>query len=104
MKDIVIIANFCRNFSETDNGRFMYLCKELSKAEKVEIITNDFNHDLKKHKDPLKYNWPFSITFLHEPGYKKNICLQRFHRARMDVETYKKKKPRIFLSEAAYAQ
>ena len=78
MKDIVIIANFCRNFSETDNGRFMYLCKELSKAEKVEIITNDFNHDLKKHKDPLKYNWPFSITFLHEPGYKKNICLQRF--------------------------
>lgn len=42
MKDIVIIANFCRNFLETDNGRFMYLCKELSKDNKVEIITNDF--------------------------------------------------------------
>ena len=78
MKDIVIIANFCRNFLETDNGRFMYLCKELSKDNKVEIITNDFNHDLKKHKDPLKHNWPFTITFLHEPGYKKNISLQRF--------------------------
>ena len=78
MKDIVIIANFCRNFSETDNGRFTYLCKELSKKHSVEIITNDFNHDLKKHKGPLKHNWPFTITFLHEPGYKKNISLQRF--------------------------
>ena len=78
MKDIVIIANFCRNFLETDNGRFMYLCKELSKDNNVEIITNDFNHDMKKHKNPLKHNWPFTITFLHEPGYKKNISLQRF--------------------------
>ena len=41
MKDIVIIANFCRDFSETDNGRFMYLCKELSKEHNVEIITSD---------------------------------------------------------------
>ena len=78
MKDIVIIANFCRNFLKTDNGRFMYLCKELSKDNNVEIITNDFNHDLKRHKDPLKHNWPFTITFLHEPGYKKNISMQRF--------------------------
>lgn len=78
MKDIVIIANFCRNFSETDNGRFMYLCKELSKENKVEIITSDFGHSTKKHKAPLVHNWPFTITFLHEPGYKKNISIQRF--------------------------
>lgn len=78
VKDIVIIANFCRDFSETDNGRFMYLCKELSKGNKVEIITSDFLHVAKKHKDPLVHNWPFTITFLHEPGYKKNISIQRF--------------------------
>lgn len=78
MKDIVIIANFCRDFSETDNGRFMYLCKELSKDNKVEIITSDFGHTAKKHKEPLVHNWPFTITFLHEPGYRKNISLQRF--------------------------
>lgn len=83
MKDIVIIANFCRDFSETDNGRFMYLCKELSKNNKVEIITSNFSHDKKKHKDPLPSKWPFTITFLHEPGYKKNISVRRFlsHRA-----------------------
>lgn len=78
MKDIVIIANFCRDFSETDNGRFMYLCKELSKENRVEIITSDFGHTAKKHKEPLVHNWPFTITFLHEPGYKKNISIQRF--------------------------
>ena len=78
MKDIVIIANFCRDFSETDNGRFMYLCKELSKTNKVEIITSSFSHASKKQKDPLTHNWPFKITFLHENGYKKNISFQRF--------------------------
>lgn len=79
MKDIVIIANFCRDFSETDNGRFMYLCKMLSKENNVEIITSDFSHSAKKHKKPLVHNWPFVITFLHEPGYKKNISVQRFY-------------------------
>lgn len=78
MKDIVIIANFCRDFSETDNGRFMYLCKELSKDNKVEIITSDFSHGSKKHKDALTVEWPFTITFLHEPGYRKNISVKRF--------------------------
>ena len=78
MKDIVIIANFCRDFSETDNGRFMYLCKELSKEHQVEIITSDFNHGTKQHKPPLSHNWSFTITFLHEPGYKKNISIRRF--------------------------
>ncbi len=78
MKDIVIIANFCRDFSENDNGRFMYLCKELSKENKVEIITSDYSHSLKKHKETITVKWPFKITFLHEPGYKKNISIQRF--------------------------
>lgn len=78
MKDIVIIANFCRDFSETDNGRFMYLCKELSREHSVEIITTDFNHGKKKPKEPLVHNWPFKITFLHDPGYKKNISIKRF--------------------------
>lgn len=78
MKDIVIIANFCRDFSESDNGRFMYLCKELSKNHNVEIITSDFIHDKKLHKEKLNHKWPFKITFLHEPGYKKNISMTRF--------------------------
>lgn len=78
MKDIVIIANFCRDFSLNDNGRFMYLCKALSSRNDVEIITSDFSHSKKTTKPPLTHNWPFKITFLHEPGYSKNISLGRF--------------------------
>ena len=97
MKDIVIIANFCRDFSENDNGRFMYLCKELSKEHRVEIITSDFSHIKKAYRDPLTMKWPFTITFLHEPGYKKNISFQRFlsHRAwGKEVQKYLKKRSR----------
>lgn len=79
MKDILIIANFCRDFSVNDNGRFMYLCKELSKDNNVEIITSDFIHGKNEHKKPLEIEWPFKITFLHEPGYSKNISLKRFY-------------------------
>lgn len=56
----------------------MYLCKELSKDNNVEIITSDFNHARKTHKGPAPKNWPFKITFLHEPGYRRNISIQRF--------------------------
>lgn len=100
MKDIVIIANFCRDFSVNDNGRFMYLCKELSKDNSVEIITSDFAHSAKQHKNPLKISWPFTITFLHESGYRKNISIQRFLSHRYwgkEVEKYlnNRKKPDV---------
>lgn len=100
MKDIVIIANFCRDFSETDNGRFMYLCKELSKENYVEIITSSFSHASKKQKDSLTHNWSFKITFLNEPGYKRNISIKRFishHKWGKEVEKYldNRKKPDV---------
>ena len=100
MKDIVIIANFCRDFSESDNGRFMYLCKELSNENNVEIITSDFSHGEKKHKVKLTVKWPFKITFLHEPGYKKNISVKRFishHKWGKEVKKYfeGRKKPDV---------
>jgi len=79
MKDIVIIANFCGDFSPTDNGRFMYLAKALATENKVEVITSDFSHLAKAHKSPLVFEVPFSVTYLHETGYPKNICLRRFY-------------------------
>ena len=83
MKDIVIIANFTRDFSETDNGRFMYLCKQLSQNNNVEIITSDFNHLTKAHKEIVELEWNFKITYLHEPGYNKNISLKRLRSHRL---------------------
>ena len=79
MKDIVIVANFCRDFSESDNGRFTYLANMLSEESNVEIITSDFYHSTKAKRSKKTADWPFEITFLSEPGYPKNVCLRRFH-------------------------
>lgn len=78
--DILIITNFCSDFSATDNDRFLYLAKMLSKEHSVEIVTSDFCHEKKSHRNTTAADWsPIKITFLSEPGYKKNICLKRFY-------------------------
>ena len=79
--DIVIVSEFCEDFSLTDNDRFLYLAKMLannSNVNNVEIITSSFRHTTKKHRRKPGVEWPFKITFLEEPGYPKNVCLRRF--------------------------
>ena len=51
MKTIIIIANFCRKFDGTVNGRFLYLAEMFAKGGfRVELITSDFDHGTKKYK------------------------------------------------------
>ena len=79
--DIIIISEFCEDFSKLDNGRFLYLAKMLmneSDDAKVELITSSFRHTTKKHRREPIEQWPFKITFIEEPGYPKNVCLKRF--------------------------
>lgn len=80
--DIVIISEFCEDFSKTDNDRFFYLAKMLTSSSNdntVEIITSSFRHTTKKHRREPVAEWSFKITFIEEPGYPKNVCLKRFH-------------------------
>lgn len=84
--DIVIISEFCDDFSKSDNDRFFYLAKILTSNlydNKVEIVTSSFHHTTKKQRRELTKKYTFKITFIEEPGYPKNICLKRFqsHRA-----------------------
>ena len=79
MKDIIIIAEFCGDFSSSDNSRFLYLAKLLSKENNVEIITSNFFHQTKKRRDHHQYDYDFLLTLIDEPGYSKNICLKRFY-------------------------
>ena len=74
----MIVANFCGGFSKSDNSRFAYLAKELSVDHNVEIITSDFLHGKKEHRADLSEEYPFEITFIHEAGYPRNVCLRRF--------------------------
>ncbi len=76
--DIVIIAEFCEDFSETDYIRFVYLAKILAGEHDVEIVTSSFRHSTKNHRREPADPWPFRITFIEEPGYPRNVCLQRF--------------------------
>ena len=77
--DIVILSHFCMDFSETDNDRFLYIaCLLHGQGHDVEIITSSFYHTEKEHRLKPKKEWGFKITFIDEPGYPKNVCLQRF--------------------------
>lgn len=78
-KDIVIIANFTGDFSLYDNGRFAYLASIISEKNPVEIITSDFDHEKKAPKKQLQDSLNFTITYIHEPGYPRNVCLKRFY-------------------------
>lgn len=79
--DIIILADFCTFFA---NNRFLYLANMLYKKHNIEIITSDFSHGKKEHFNEemierIKNEYPFKITLLHEPKYKKNVCLKRFY-------------------------
>lgn len=76
--DILIVSHFGSTYSENDNDRFLYLAKMLKDEYQVEIVTSSFCHEKKNHRKKTEYKWPFSVTFLDEIGYKKNICLKRF--------------------------
>ena len=76
--DILILANFCMDFSPSDNGRFKYLAEMLSNENEVEIVTSSFYHITKKQRDRIIPKLNFKLTLIDEPGYPKNICIQRF--------------------------
>ena len=85
--DILIISEFCEDFSRTDNDRFFYLAKMMSgvipnaadSGDSVELVTSSFRHTTKKSRRKPAEQWPFKITFLEEPGYPRNVCLKRFY-------------------------
>lgn len=88
--DIIILANFCGDLSDTDNGRFSYLANMLAGEHDVELITSDFYHASKQHRASVLGRRPFKITLLHENGYPTNVCLQRFASHRVWGKNLKK--------------
>lgn len=100
--DIVIISEFCEDFSDTDNDRFLYIAKLLAnnKENEVEIVTSNFQHTTKKHRNKPVIDWPLKITFIEEPGYSKNVCIKRVfshHKWGKNIDIYirNRKKPDV---------
>lgn len=78
--DVVIVANFCMDFSKYENGRFTYLARLLSKEHDVELVTSRFSHASKKQRNDEDYQKDqYKVTLIDEPGYARNISLRRFY-------------------------
>lgn len=81
--DIVLVAHYLGDLEhpEGNNSRFLYLAKLLKqKGHEVEILTSSFFHERKAQYGQLPESWEgCKLTVIHEPGYPKNVCLQRFY-------------------------
>ena len=82
MKKIAIVSlGYFWTPVESGPTRFFDITKAFCKAGyEVEVITTDFQHFEKKPRNIEKIrsqNYPFKITFIPTPEYKKNVDLKR---------------------------
>ena len=80
---IVIIDHYSQAPGEKANNRFLTIANMLvEKGKEVEIVTTDFAHIPKKHRQidqTALTKLPYRYTMLHEPGYGKNISIKRIY-------------------------
>ena len=81
MMKIIIIAQFNSFSFEGGNSRFTYLLDLFDyKNNDVEFITSNFHHATKTKRkiDKKTLNkCNYKLTFIDEPGYKKNVSIKR---------------------------
>jgi len=81
-KDVLIVAPFTQLPGEAGNGRFHYIAQKLDKEKlDVELVTTDFSHRKKAHRNVSTEALAladYHVTLIHEPGYKRNISVQRY--------------------------
>lgn len=95
MKKIAIISLGYLWFPcESGPSRFYDIARSFIKAGyEVECITTGFQHFKKTDRDKqliLKQNYPFKITFIDAPAYKKNVDLKRIYSNRVAARNLKR--------------
>ncbi|WP_026691505.1 glycosyltransferase family 4 protein [Alteribacter aurantiacus] len=83
MEDILIIAHYTKAPNEKGNGRFHYIADKLgNKSKNVEVVTSSYAHKGKVQRklsnEHIK-SIPYEFTTVYEPGYNKNVSLERFY-------------------------
>lgn len=74
---ILMVAHFCDGVNENTNNRFNYIYRLMKENNyDVSLITSDYSH---RNKNVRLSSTDSNIIYLHEPPYKKNICLKRFY-------------------------
>jgi glycosyltransferase involved in cell wall biosynthesis len=92
MKDVMMIAHFCNDMDGKGNNRFNYLAEFLAdRGFRVELVTSDFSHTRKTGRDAGVQHPKYRMTYIKEPGYQKNVSVQRFrshHAMAMNLKKY----------------
>ena len=82
MKKILIISNYWHFPFERSSSRYNTIIELLSKKNEVELITSNFRHSSKTHRNysqDMFKSYNYKVTFIDEPGYKKNVSLKRIY-------------------------
>src|SRR5574344_2140003 len=80
-KKVLFLWNYFYLESEKGNSRFVTLARMITNSSfDLEIVTSSFYHmgkyQRKISKEELD-SLPYKVTFINEPGYKKNVSLSR---------------------------
>lgn len=79
-KDIILVANYWHFEEEKSSSRYRSFADILCQHYDLEVVTSTFCHLTKSQRKPEKLHMetlPYRMTLKYEPGYKKNISLQR---------------------------
>ena len=72
--NIYILANF----TNSQTSRFIEIAKLFSdRGHNVTVVTTEFDHGKKRKRDRFPQYDGITVKYLHEPGYKGNVSLQR---------------------------
>lgn len=77
---VLMVAHFTQEPNGGGNNRFKYLAELLCEKDDIEleVVTSDFSHELKKRRVAVSAD-KYKFTMIPEPGYPKNVCIQRFY-------------------------
>lgn len=95
MKKILIISNYWHFPFEKSSSRYNSIVELLSnhKDFEVELITSNFRHITKSHRNYKKEyfnDYKYKVHFIDEPGYKKNVSLNRIKSHKVFANNLKK--------------
>lgn len=88
MKKVILITNYFHFKQEKESNRYRELAEKLSCQPDIslEVITSRFYQRTKKRRDNVEElckDLNYKVTFIDEPGYKKNISFQRVHTSKI---------------------
>ncbi len=95
MKKVLIISNYWHFPFEKTSSRYNSIVEMFSNRDDldVELVTSNFRHIIKTKRNYNKEmfkNLKYKVTFIDEPGYKKNISLKRIISHRIFSKNLKK--------------